>query len=290
MPSTRDIRRRIKGVKNIRQVTKAMNMIAAARLRRAQTKAEAARPYADRLSAILQDVLASGASGRHPLLAQRPVKKVAIIIVSSDRGLCGAFNAGILREAGRFVEEQKSEVGVITIGRKSREFFQRLEISVDQAFPQPSRDVRLEEVGAIGKQIISDYSTGKYDQIHLAYSRFISVLKNVPTVTQLLPIPKPGGDHDAAAAAVRTVAYQFEPQAEELLGTLLPQYVEVLMYGALVESLASEQAARMVAMKSATDSASDMIDALTRKYNRVRQTAITTQILEVVSGAEALEN
>jgi F-type H+-transporting ATPase subunit gamma len=285
MPSTRDIRRRIKGVKNIRQVTRAMNMIAAARLRRAQTKAEAARPYAQRLSAIMQDVLASGASGQHPLLAQRPVKRVGLIVVSSDRGLCGAFNAGILREAARFVETQTADVGLITVGRKAREFFQRMEIEVDQAFPQPSRDVRLEEVGAISKQIITDYTSGKYDQIYLAYARFISVLKNEPTVVQLLPIPKPS----AAAATARAVAYQFEPEAEELLGALLPQYVEVLAYGSLVESLASEQAARMVAMKSATDSASDMIDSLTRDYNRVRQTAITTQLLEVVSGAEALE-
>ncbi len=287
MPSTRDIRRRIRGVKNIRQVTKAMNMIAAARLRRAQTKAEAARPYAERLSAILQDVFASGASARHPLLAQRPVKRVGLVVVSSDRGLCGSFNAGILREAGRFVEEQTADVGLITVGRKAREFFQRMEITIDQSFPQPSREVRLEEVGAISKQIITDYTSGKYDQIHLAYARFISVLKSEPTVTQLLPIPKP--ETDGAAAVARMVAYQFEPEAEELLGALLPQYVEVLAYGSLVESLASEQAARMVAMKSATDSASDMIDALTRKYNRVRQTAITTQILEVVSGAEALE-
>jgi F-type H+-transporting ATPase subunit gamma len=286
MPSTRDIRRRIRGVKNIRQVTKAMNMIAAARLRRAQTKAEAARPYADRLSAILQDVFASGASARHPLLVQRPVKRVGLVVVSSDRGLCGAFNAGILREAGRFVEGQTADVGIITVGRKAREFFQRMEITIDQSFPQPSRDVRLEEVGAISKQIISDYTAGKYDQIHLAYARFISVLKSEPTVTQLLPIPKPETEE---AAMARTVAYQFEPEAEELLGALLPQYVEVLTYGALVESLASEQAARMVAMKSATDSASDMIDSLTRDYNRVRQTAITTQLLEVVSGAEALE-
>jgi F-type H+-transporting ATPase subunit gamma len=262
-----------------------MNMIAAARLRRAQVKAEAARPYADRLSAILQDVFASGASARNPLLAQRPVKRVGLVVVSSDRGLCGAFNAGILREAGRFVEAQTADVGLITVGRKAKEFFQRMEITIDRSFPQPSRDVRLEEVGAISKQIISDYTAGKYDQIHLAYARFISVLKSEPTVTQLLPIPKPESDGGAA----RAIAYQFEPEAEELLGALLPQYVEVLTYGALVESLASEQAARMVAMKSATDSASDMIDSLTRDYNRVRQTAITTQLLEVVSGAEALE-
>lgn len=287
MPSTREIRRRIKGVKNIRQVTRAMNMIAAARLRRAQTKAEAARPYAERLQTILQDVLAGGASGRHPLLAQRPVRQIALVVVSSDRGLCGAFNAGILREAGQFAEEQKAEIHVVTVGKKAREFFHRAEMPVDQTFPQPSRDVRLEEVGAISKQIISDYCAGKYDQIHLVYSQFVSILKSTPTVTQLLPVPQPNEEEKQVP---RTAVYQFEPEAEELLGTLLPQYVEVLIYRALVESLASEQAARMVAMKAATDSASDMIDSLTRRYNRVRQGSITTQILEVVSGAEALEH
>jgi F-type H+-transporting ATPase subunit gamma len=286
MPSTRDIRRRIKGVRNIRQVTRAMNMIAAARLRRAQVKAESARPYADRLSAILQDVLAGGASARHPLLATRPVKRIGLIVVSSDRGLCGAFNAGILREAGRFATEQKADVSLIAVGKKAREFFQRMEIPVDHAFAQPSRDVRLEEVGAISKQIISDYSSGKYDQIQIVYSQFISILKSEPTLTQLLPVPKPGNGEEKAP---QTAAYQFEPEAEELLSTLLPQYVEVLIYRALVESLASEQAARMVAMKAATDSASDMIETLTRQYNRVRQGSITTQILEVVSGAEALK-
>jgi F-type H+-transporting ATPase subunit gamma len=286
MPSTRDIRRRIKGVRNIRQVTRAMNMIAAARLRRAQAKAESARPYAERLSAILQDVLASGVSTHHPLLVERPVKNIGLLVISSDRGLCGAFNAGILREAGRFVEEQTAEVRLLTVGRKAREFFQRMEIPIDHSFPQPSRDVRLEEVGAVSKQLISDYSSGRYDQIHLVYAQFLSILKSEPSVIQLLPVPQPGSEERTVP---RTAVYQFEPVAEELLGTLLPQYVEVVIYRALVESLASEQAARMVAMKAATDSASDMIETLTRQYNRVRQGSITTQILEVVSGAAALE-
>lgn len=285
MPSTRDIRRRIRGVKNIRQVTKAMHMVAAARLRRAQAKAEAARPFAERLGVILQDVFAANPATRHPLLVQRPLRRVGLVVISSDRGLCGAFNAGILREAGHFVEAQTADVGLLTVGRKAREFFQRMEIAIDQSFLQPSRDVRLEEVGLISKQIINDYTAGQYDQIHLAYARFAGLLKSGPIVSQLLPFSKPGA---AEGIVPRAGACQFEPAAEALLGALLPQYVEVLVYRALVESLAGEQAARMVAMKSATDSASDMIETLTREYNRVRQTAITTQILEVVSGAEAL--
>ena len=285
MASLRDIRRRIKGVKNIRQVTRAMNMIAAARLRRAQGKAESARPYADRISGILQDVVASsGGAARHPLMASRPVKRIALVLVTSDRGLCGAFNAGIIREAQHFFQGQSVPVDIITIGRKGREHFSRLGAAIAQHFPQPSRDVRLEEIGAVAKQVITDYGAGKYDQVFLAYAKFVSVLKSQPAVMQLLPLAQP-----AVSDKQQRAAYEFEPDAEELLNTLLPQYVEVLLYRALVESLASEQAARMVAMKAATDSASDMITGLTRQYNNARQASITSQLLEVVSGADALE-
>ncbi len=283
MASLRDIRRRIKGVQNIRQVTKAMNMIAAARLRRAQSKAESARPYADRLSQILKDVVASsGGAALHPLMAQREVRNVALILVTADRGLCGAFNAGIIREAQQFLIDQTVPVELITVGRKGREYFQRLGYKIAQHFPQPSRDVRLEEVGIISKRILNGYGAGEYDQVHLAYAKFISVLKSEPTVTQLLPL----GHGPEAGRSTNT--YQFEPDAEELLDTLLPLYVEALVYRALVEALASEQAARMIAMKSATDSASDMINSLTREYNGARQSSITKALLEVVAGADAL--
>ena len=284
MASLRDIRRRIKGVKNIRQVTKAMNMIAAARLRRAQAKAESARPYAERISEILQDVVGSSSGAvRHPLMASRPVRNVALIVVTADRGLCGAFNAGIIRDAQRFLNEQSVPVELITVGRKARDHFQRLGYTIAQHFPQPSRDVRLEEISQVSKQIITDYGAGKYDQVCLAYAQFVSVLKSQPTVAQLLPMAQPAAVDKQAKAA-----FEFEPGAEELLNTLLPQYVEVLVYRSMVESLASEQAARMVAMKSATDSASDMIQGLTREYNSARQGSITTALLEVVAGADAL--
>ena len=284
MASLRDIRRRIKGVKNIRQVTRAMNMIAAARLRRAQSKAESARPYADRISEILQDVVASsGGAARHPLMAKREVKTIALVLITADRGLCGGFNAGIIREAQRFLLEQTVPVELITVGRKGREALQRFGYDITQHFVQPSRDVKLEEVGNVAKTIITGYSTGKYDQVFLGYARFISVLKSNPVVTQLLPLAQPAAVDKQARAS-----FEFEPSAEQLLNTLLPQYIEVLVYRALVESLASEQAQRMVAMKSATDSASDMIQGLTREYNSARQTSITTALLEVVAGADAL--
>jgi F-type H+-transporting ATPase subunit gamma len=285
MPSTREIRRRIRGVKNIKQVTRAMNMIAAARLRRAQGKAESARPYADRISEILQDVQAGGNGAQHPFLQQREARRVALVLITSDRGLCGGFNAAMIREAGCFVRSQSAPVSLITVGKKGRDYFRGHGISSDCYFPQPSRDVRLEELGQISKHIIGQYTAGKHDRVYLGYSRFVSAMKSVPTIAQLLPL-----ERASAEAKRERASYQFEPVADALLNTLLPQYVEVLIYRALVESLAAEQAARMIAMKSATDSAEEMISALTREYNRVRQNSITSQILEVVSGAEALES
>lgn len=284
MPSTRDIRRRIRGVRNIKQVTRAMNMIAAARLRRAQAKAEAARPYAQRLTEILTDVAAAGGA-HHPLLERREVRRVGLVLITSDRGLAGAFNSNILREAGQFTANQRVPVGIITVGRKGRDYLRVRGVQVDEHFPQPSRDVRLEEVGTIRKRVIGDFLAGRYDEVWLAYAQFISVLKSAPVVTPLLPLEPPT---PAGGTPRQQAAYEFEPAGEALLDTLLPQYVEVVLYRALVESLASEQAARMVAMKAATDSASEMIENLTREYNRMRQDAITKQLLEVVSGADAL--
>jgi F-type H+-transporting ATPase subunit gamma len=291
MPSTRDIRRRIRSVKNIKQVTRAMNMIATARLRRAQAKAESARPYAERISAVLQDVQACCADGQHPLLAERPVTRIGLVAITSDRGLCGAFNANLIREVEEFLWKQTAQAGLITVGRKGREYFERHSVAIDGArsavdlqFPQPSREVALAEFGAISKAVMTGYVERRYDRVYLAYTQFVSVLKSMPVVKQLLPLEKPMAMEKRARAF-----YQFEPAAEMLLDTLLPQYVEVLLYRALAESQASEQAARVVAMNAAADGAEEMIGTLTRKYNRVRQASITTQILEVVSGAEALE-
>ena len=235
MPSTREIRRRIRGVRNIKQVTRAMNMIAAARLRRAQAKAESARPYADRLSEILQDVQAGGGA-RHPLLAKREVRRIGIVLVTSDRGLCGAFNASIIREAHHFLSSQTAPVSLVSVGKKGRDYFRARGVEVDEHFPQPSRDVRLEELGSISKKVIAAYTGGRYDQVFLAYTQFVSILKSHSLVAQLLPLGNMVGE---VKPSPRTAPYQFEPVAEELLNALLPQYVEVLIYRALVESLAS---------------------------------------------------
>ncbi len=289
MPSTREIRRRIRGVKNIEKVTRAMNMIASARLRRSQQKAKSLRPYAERFHEIFQDVAAAGGLGsRHPLLEKRDVHRLGVVLVSSDRGLAGPFLFNITREVMRFIAQQRADVGLITIGSKGRDHFRSRGFAIDGHYPKSSRDVTLEEVSAITKRVITDFTSGRYDQVFLAYTQFVTALKSTPTVVQLLPIESEQ-NRKPPSPAPRS-AYQFEPAADQLLGTLLPQYVEVFIYRALVESLTSEQAARMIAMKNATDSASDMIDHLTQEYNRRRQASITEEILSVVSGAEALKH
>jgi F-type H+-transporting ATPase subunit gamma len=272
-------------VKNIKQITRAMNMIATARLRRAQAKAESARPYADRINEVLQDVQACCAGGQHPLLAERSVTRIGLVVITSDRGLCGTFNASLIREVEEFLGKQTAQAGLITVGRKGREHFERRGAMIDSQFTQPSREVALGEFSPIGNAVMTGYIERRYDRIYLAYTQFVSVLKSTPVVKQLLPLEKPMAMEKRARAF-----YQFEPAAEAILDTLLPQYVETLLYRALVESQASEQAARVVAMNTAADGAEEMIGTLTRKYNRVRQASITTQILEVVSGAEALEH
>jgi F-type H+-transporting ATPase subunit gamma len=288
MASTRDIRRRIRGVKNIQQVTRAMNMIAAARLRRAQSRAESARPYAERLLKILRDITSSGVVLRHPLLEKRDVNRIGVLLVTSDRGLCGAFNANVIREAAHFIEKQTVPCIVTTVGRKGAEYFRRREFEMAHTFPQPSREMKLEEVGAITKSVIADYSEGKCDQLFLCFTHFINVVRYQPELMQLLPLEPEAPQANKAREPGQRNSYQFEPPAEEILNQLLPRYVEVLVYRALVDSFASEQASRMVAMKNATDSAADMIGTLTMKYNRLRQEKITKELLEVVSGAEAL--
>jgi F-type H+-transporting ATPase subunit gamma len=281
MPSTRDIRRRIRGIKNIKQVTRAMNMIATALLRRTQLKVEAARPYTDRFQEVFQDILSHGTAGaKHPLLAKRKVHRIGVVLLTSDRGLAGAYNINIIRQTEDFIAQQRVDVGLITVGSKGRDYFAARGATIDFELEQPSRDITLEELGAIRHRVIADYTEGRYDRIYLAYTRFVSALKSAPMVAQLLPVETAGEEKTTPGGV-----YEFEPSAEQLLDTLLPQYVEVQIYRALVESLASEQASRMLAMKNATDSASEMIDDLTREYNRARQASITEEILEVVSGS-----
>jgi F-type H+-transporting ATPase subunit gamma len=285
MPSLIDIRRRIRSVKNTQQITKAMKMVSAAKLRRAQDKALAARPYAAMLNQILANVAEAAAMGGgadHPLLAIRPENRILAIVITADRGLAGGFNSNLLRHAQRFVDEHRAaELSFEAIGKKSRDYFRKRGGRIHGEHIDIFRKLRFENAEAIADAVIELFSKAEIDAVYLFVNEFKSVLASKLTSTRLLPIevPKSGAPVD----------YIYEQPPEELLGSLLPRYVKMQIYRALLESEAAEHAARMTAMESATKNASEAIDRLTLYMNRVRQASITREIIEIVSGAAALD-
>jgi F-type H+-transporting ATPase subunit gamma len=289
MPSLIDLRRRIKSVKNTRQITKAMKMMSAARLRRAQERVLAARPYASLMRQFLGRLVASlEASGTldpeqplHPLLARRPVERVLLLVMGGDKGLAGAFNANVFKSAASFLEEYNGKhIDLIPIGRKPRDFFRRRR-ALTAEFSDIFAKVKYEDARAITAQIIQRYTAGECDEVHVIYNEFKSVLVQRLRTERLLPLDTPKGE--------APIDYIFEQPPAELLATLLPRYVEVQVFRALLESSASEHASRMTAMDAASKNASEMIDRLTLNMNRIRQASITREIIEIVSGAAALE-
>ncbi|MBI3207594.1 MAG: ATP synthase F1 subunit gamma [Candidatus Solibacter usitatus] len=286
MPSLIDLRRRIRSVKNTQQITKAMKMVAAAKLRRAQERVIASRPFSKNYEKVLASVVgaSSGEEGAasHPLLAVRTEKRVQVIVLTSDRGLAGAFNSNILKGAQAFLAEKPgTQVQVEAVGRKARDFFRRRNITLSG-----------EHIGVFDKSLFADaariaaaaaaerYSNEEVDAVYLVYNEFKSVMSQRLTVKQVLPVPLPEG---------QASSYIFEQSPAELLAKLLPDYVSIMVYSAILESAAAEHAARMVAMDAASTNASKVIDQLTLYLNRVRQASITREIIEVVSGAAALE-
>jgi F-type H+-transporting ATPase subunit gamma len=287
MPSLIDFRRRIRSVKNTQQITKAMKMVSAAKLRRAQDRVIAARPYSKMLREMLANVAAaagdSDAAAEHPLLAVRPEKKALIVVVTADRGLCGGFNGNLIKRAVAFLRENPQvEFSFDLVGRKGRDFFRKRYQNVCGEMvgifmKAPTYNDALE----LSKRVMHQYASGEVDAVYLAVNEFKSVMAPNISVTKILPleVPKDSGASD----------YIYEQDPGELLGTLLPRYVEVQMYRALLESAAAEHASRMTAMDSASSNAADVIEKLTLHMNRVRQAAITKEIIEIVSGASALE-
>ncbi len=284
MPSLKIIRKRIGSVRNTQQITKAMKMVSAAKLRRAQEALVAARPYADKISELLATVASAVADDTHPLL--RPVgevRRVRLILVTSDRGLCGAYNSSLARQAEAFLREDGREGVLTVVGRKGVEYFRRRKAEITDRHVQigsPSVGLARE----IASKAAAEFASGEVDRVEILYSRFRSALSQVPTLETLLPIQIP-----ALAEGAAPVDYLMEPDREALLSRLLPQYVEARTYKALLEAVASEHAARMTAMDSATGNASKMIFSLTLAMNRARQAAITKELMEIVSGAEALK-
>ncbi len=286
MPSLIDIRRRIRTVRNTQQITKAMKMVAAARLRRAQERVIAARPYAGMFSKLLSNVAAAAARDErlasHPLLAQRDEQRIQLIFVTSDRGLAGAFNSNLIKAAVKFIDEHEgARVELELLGRKGRDFFRRRDVTVTGEAVGLAAKVRYDDAAAIAKKVMGRFSAGEIDSVYVLYNEFKSVVSQKLTIERVLPLSLPQGQEPP------DYIYEQDPMA--LLETLLPRYVEIAVYSALVESTAAEHAARMTAMDAATSNAAEVIDRLTLHMNRVRQSSITNEIIEVVSGAAALE-
>lgn len=282
MPNLIDIRRRIRSVKNTQQITKAMKMVAAARLRRSQERVIATRPYSQRLRTIIANLAAKGASS-HPLLEQREeVKRTLLVVVSGDKGLCGSFNTNVVRRAARRLKELPN-ADLMLLGRKGAEYFRRRWPRIRSA--QTTLFTRLErrDAEAIAADITEAFISGEYDAVWVIYNEFKSMISQELRDEQLLPLEPPTADASASGDTI------YEPNAEDILGELLPRFVTYQVYRILLESQAAEHAARMTAMDSATKNAKQMIERLTLSYNRARQAAITKELIEVVSGANALE-
>ncbi|WP_027389804.1 ATP synthase F1 subunit gamma [Chrysiogenes arsenatis] len=287
MAGSKEIKRRIVSVKNTRQITKAMKMVSAAKLRRAQEAVQSARPYANKLREVIANLAARTSEDAHPMLANpKEVKKVLFYVFTSDRGLCGSFNSALIRAAKLAIQQKRSEgitVDVIAIGKKGRDAFRR-----DQGFQKAFIDItgrlNYDDVQTIAGELSESFMSGTYDEVHSVYNKFVTVLTQVPTAVRVLPIeatPNDGSDEEA-------LGYLYEPSEEQLLAELLPKNVEVQVNAMLLNSMASEQASRMTAMDSATNNASEMLRKLSLKYNRARQAAITTELSEIIAGAGAL--
>lgn len=284
MPSLIDIRRRIRSVKSTQQITRAMKLVSSAKLRRAQDRVLAARPYAAMLERLLADVAESSRSDErltHPLLAERPEQRVQLILITADRGLAGAFNSNLIKAAQAFLREREGRVEMELVGRKGRDFFRKRNVPVSGERVGFTEKVTYQDAADIAARVIERFSSGQIDAVYLLYNEFKSIMAQRLVVNRILPATVP-------PEAV-PVDYIYEKPPAELLETLLPRYVEVEIYRALLESGAAQQAARMTAMDAATTNAADMIDRLTLYMNRVRQASITKEIIEVVSGAAALE-
>lgn len=286
MASLKSIKKRIVSVKNTRQITKAMKMVSAAKLRRAQENVVAARPYAKKLGEVLERLAKSQDDSASPLLQKRVSQKALIILVTSDRGLCGGFNANICKAAERFIKEKRSdysEIALLTVGRKGFEFLKNRQ-KIRKNYSSVLSTLNYQTAALLAQEVIEGYLAEEYDEVFLLYNAFKSVMTQDITFQQLLPIVP-----EATAEEEYAPEYIYEPSKGELLAELLPKHIEVQLFKALLESVASEHGARMTAMDSASKNATEMIGKLTLQYNRARQAAITTELMEIISGAESIK-
>ncbi|KKO55053.1 ATP synthase F1 subunit gamma [Paenibacillus sp. DMB20] len=279
----RDIKRQIKSIQNTKQITKAMEMVAAAKLRRAQEKATSALPYSDKLKEVVGSIAAGTKGISHPMLEKREVKKTGYLVITSDRGLAGASNSNILRKVSALLAERhqsKDEYSLFVIGRKGRDYFRRRELPVVEELTELSDSPTYGDIKSIANAAVTQYELGEIDELYICYNRFVNALTQTPEIDQLLPMENIG---DGASVS----GYEYEPSPEAVLEALLPKYAETLIFSAMLNAKASELGAKMTAMGAATKNASKIISELTLTYNRARQAAITQEISEIVAGADA---
>lgn len=297
MPSTREIKRRIGSIKNIGQITRAMQMVATSKMRRAQDRVQQARPYAEQLRGMVSRLARAGGSdigAGAALMAERPVRKIGYLLITPDSGLCGALPSNINRRIVHSIHDVQRElaetgggsadVDIIAVGRKGRDFVVRSPYNLIAEFTNYGTTPGLTDATAIAQVAVDAFIKGEVDVVYLVYAKFVNTVTQVPTVVKLLPVEPPVDETDEK----KNVEYIYEPDPQSLFEALLPRYVDLQVYQGMLESLASQWSAQMVAMKNATDSAKELLEDLNLTYNKARQASITTQILEVVSGAEAL--
>jgi F-type H+-transporting ATPase subunit gamma len=291
MPGLRDLRKKIDAVKKIGQITKAMNMVASAKLRGLQGRLEGFRPYRARFENVLGRILASPGlnKSRIALLQEREVKRVGIVLITADRGLCGAFNSNLIREAENLIKRfrrEGKEVELITVGKKGYTYFNR-KVPIREAYPEVMARVLVQDARRIARSATQAFLNGEWDEVYIIYGKFINIVKQVPVVEPFLPLRFSKAEEEKEASKI--TAYLYEPDEEELLPVILPQYLNTLVFAAMLETAVSEQAARMTAMDNANRACTDMVKQLTLYYNKVRQASITKELMDIVGGAEAIK-
>ncbi|MBN2529108.1 MAG: ATP synthase F1 subunit gamma [Deltaproteobacteria bacterium] len=289
MANLKEIRRRIASVHGTQKITRAMKMVAAAKLRKAQEHAESFRDYSRLMSEVLAEVASDAEEDAHSLLIRREPEKALVLVISSDRGLCGGFNSNLNRLVAAELNSGRVHTDLSVVGRKAKGYFEHRMVKIQTYYDEVFDDLDYDKAASIAAELAKLYENGDYDMIYLAYNEMVSVVSQVPTLVQLLPVALPE-KKKVEAGELASPVFIFEPSESELLAALLPRYVEVKVFSALLESAAAEHAARMSAMETATNNAQDMIDSLTLVYNRARQSAITSELMDIVGGAEALND
>jgi F-type H+-transporting ATPase subunit gamma len=285
MPSERDLRRRVRSVKNIQQLTRAMQLVAASKMRRAQEAVLASRPFEQKLRSVLNELAPYADPEVSPLLQRRtPVRKVAVVLITTDRGLVGPMNVNLLRTALRFAQEQPG-TAYVAVGKKGIGSLRRLRTAVVAEFPSIPDRPTTADTNVIARVAVDEFTSGTVDEVHLAFTRFVNTLRQEPTIRRILPLVPEEEDIDD----LPPIQYLFEPDPQSVMDVILPRFIEMAVYQAILESKASQFSAQMVAMRNATDAADDIIGDLTLAANKARQTRITKEMLEIASGAEALK-